>query len=253
MPLNPNLKPIPSLWYQLPPILSLNAQSLKNKIGLLRHEINDTDARIVAVTETWNIVPDDCQIPEFSLFYRARTRTDDGRGGVPLYVSNSLSPQLIEIPNPKQLEVLWVRCAPSHHPRGYAGIITCVVYYTPQVGLSSLSEDLKEHIIHTSDHLRAKYPSSKLLICGDFNNIAVDISTTFQAELNFTQVIDFPTYHHILARPSMPDRICSDLTPFYSKAVPRPHLGGSLHTAILWPPLPTLAPPPSPSPAPTGP
>ena len=72
-PPRPNLRPLPRLWYNLPPILSLNAQSLSDKIGLLQNEINATLAGIVAVTEAWTIVPSACNIPDFSLFYCPRT------------------------------------------------------------------------------------------------------------------------------------------------------------------------------------
>ena len=132
---------------------------------------------------------------------------------------------------PVELELVWAKFSPPRHPRGAATIIVCVVYITPR---NTAHQDLLiEHLSTTGDLLRARFPSSKLLICGDFNRTD---TTPVQSDLHLKQVVDFPTYQDTTL-----DLILTDMDRLYKKPVPRPHLGMTTHSTVLWEPLPTLA------------
>lgn len=155
---------VPRIWYSLPSLLLSNVTSLSNKIDELTTVINKFSPGIVAITEAWQIVPDTINIDNYSLF--CNLRTNKRGGGVALFSKNELSPILLPVNVPDGLELLWIRITPPCHPRHSASIICCVVYHPPRHYTREL---LLEHLTNTSDTLKLQYPSSKIIICGDFN------------------------------------------------------------------------------------
>jgi exonuclease III len=78
--------------HTLPNILLFNARSLFNKIDELMIIINQQNADVIMVTETWltDAIPDEAlHIPDFTIVWKDRpTRTG---GGVAVYIRESLS------------------------------------------------------------------------------------------------------------------------------------------------------------------
>lgn len=81
-----------------------------------------------------------------------------------------------------------MRLNPRSHPRQTASVILCLVYHPPRAPTAHL---LTNHIIDTADTIRVRYPTAKLVVCGDFNRLD---TSEIAHHLNLTQVVDFPTH-----------------------------------------------------------
>lgn len=86
------------------------------------------------------------------------------------------------------VEPLSARLAPLSHPRLAASIFLCLVYHPSRAATAS---HLISHILNNMEKLRSRFPSAKVVICGDF--VQLNTSKT-EKQLNLTQVVDFSTY-----------------------------------------------------------
>ncbi len=227
-----NLVEVPRLWYSLPSLLLSNVTSLCNKVEEVSVTMRAVDAGIVAITEAWQIVPEICAVDNYQLFHHLRKQRRGG--GVAVYCRNDLNPSHLDVNVPEGIEALWLRVSPTSHPRQLASIIVCTVYHPPR---SPTAEMLVTHLINTADFLRSKFPCSKLVICGDFNEL--DVSPISQ-HLNLTQVVDFPTHGN-----STLDLILTDVGTHYLPPQQLPPMGRSTHVTILLPATPTNSPSPA--------
>ena len=224
------VKEVPRLWYSLPSVLLANVTSLCNKLDEVSATVKALDVGVVAITEAWQIVPEISAIEGYDLFYQLRE--DKRGGGVALYIREELCAFQPPVTVPEGVEALWVRLTPPSHPRLTASMLVCVIYHAPR---APSGQALSDHIISTADTLRGRYPSAKLVVCGDFNEL--DISDITE-QLHLTQVVDFPTHGQ-----NTLDLILTDLSDQYLPPQPLPPMGRSPHITVLWSPSPTTAPP----------
>lgn len=217
---------VPRQFYNLAALLLSNVTSLPNKMEEVTIIARSVNSGVIAITEAWQLNPEVANIPGFSLFHHLR-RNRRG-GGVAVYCHDTLRPTQLPADIPQGVEAVWIRATPSKAPRGAASIIYCVLYSPPR---NAAKEALLKHLIYTTDELRAKYPSSRLVICGDFNDLD---TTSLQDHLHLTQIVGFPTH----GRKTL-DLILTDLTDHYSPPVPMPR---SPHISVLWEPSPTTPP-----------
>lgn len=217
---------VPRVWYDLPSLFMSNVTSLCNKFDEVVTTVKTVSADVVAITEAWQIVPETCKIDNFHMFHQLRT--DRRGGGVVFFCRKELNPSNLHVDVPEGVEALWVKVNPPSHPRHTAAIIYCVIYHPPR---SPTGHTLIEHLINTSDTLRARFPAAKLVLCGDFNELD---TSEIQDQLNLSQIVDFPTHEgHTL------DLIISDLSEQYLPPQPLPPVGRSKHLSIFWSPAPT--------------
>ena len=219
---------VPTLRYSFPTVLLSNVTSLSNKIDEVHTAITTHRPGLVAITEAWQIDPDTISISDYHMFHNLRTNRRGG--GVVMFAHQSLQPASVQVDVPEELEVLWVRVTPPRHPRHSASLLCCVVYHPPRAATKSV---LLHHITHTSDLLKVRYPSSKLIICGDFNEID---TTDVQDELNIRQIVNFPTHGNNIL-----DIILTDLEEYYNSPQPLAPFGRSNHLSILWTPKPSVS------------
>ena len=91
---------VPRLWYSLPSLLMSNVTSLANKMDELIASVRTHCPDIVAITETWQIVPEVCNIQDYQLFHHLRTERRGG--GVALYCRSDLPPSHLNIVPPPE-------------------------------------------------------------------------------------------------------------------------------------------------------
>lgn len=214
------LKEVPRQWYDLPSLLLSNVASLGNKVEEMSATVKSLNISLVAITEAWQMVPEICQIEGYVLYHQLRS----GRrgGGVALFARRELSASRLPVDIPEGVEALWVRLTPPSHPRDTASIIVGVVYHPPR---SPLAHVLVEHLINTADSLRARYPSAKLVLCGDFNQLN---TSEIEQHLQVSQVDDFPTHGA-----NTLDIILTDMREQYLPPQPLPPVGRSTHLSVL--------------------
>ena len=155
-------------------------------------------------------------------------RSERRGGGVALFTRGIFKAQRLEVDIPEGVEGLWVRLSPPSHPRHTANIIYGLFYHPPRAPTHEL---LIDHIINTGDSLRTRYHSSKLVICGDFNQLDV---SDIKDHLNLVQVVDFPTHEQ-----NTLDLILTDMADQYLPPQPLPPVGRSNHLSVQWLPAAT--------------
>lgn len=212
----------------MPSVLLSNVTSLNNKLDEVKTTVKSVNPDIVAISEAWQVIPETCEIENYQLFHYLRT--DRRGGGLVLFARESLSPCSLGVETPREIEALWVKVTPPCHPRHTACIIFCLAYHPPR---SPTGQQLIEHIITTADIIKIRLPSSKLVICGDFNELDVG---DMLAHLSLKQVVDFPTHGQ-----NTLDLIMTDLADLYLPPQPLPPMGRSPHLSVLWSPTPTTS------------
>ncbi len=222
---------IPRVWYNLPSVLLSNVQSLNNKVDEVITTVKTVNPDIVAITEAWQVAPEICQIQGYEVFHHLRTKQRGG--GLVLFSRVKLNPSRLNVEVPEELEVMWVKVSPAVHPRGCSNIIFCLAYHPPRSPTGPL---LVDHIITTADTLKSIMPASKLVVCGDYNQLdLVDVVE----HLNLHQVVDFPTHGQ-----NTLDLILTDMSDLYLPPQSLPPIGLSPHLSVLWTPACTTSLPP---------
>lgn len=109
---------------------------------------------------------------------------------------------------------------PSHHYHH-----PMPAYHPPR---SHTGLPLVDHIINTADSLKTRLSSSKLIVCGDFNELDVgDILN----HLGLRQLVDFPTHGS-----NTLDLVMIDIADHYLPPQPLPHMGQSILLSVPWSP-----------------
>ncbi len=108
-------------------------------------------------------IPDDIvQIHNYTLLRRDRKRE---HGEVCLYIKNSYSISILDVPNEHQCEVLWPVINSQRLARGYAKLVIGVLYHPPGANRSLMLEHLQSSL----EIVKTKYPNYGILLTGDFN------------------------------------------------------------------------------------
>ena len=153
-----------------PSVLLLNARSICNKLDELRLLINNLSPYCIAITETWL---NDCITDAFLdiqnyVLYRADRRGRSG-GGVCLYLHVRMRSFLTDQFSLTGIESLSIRLP-------LVDVIVWCLYIPPKLSATQ-HHALYDSLIHHHDALLEKYPNSRFIFCGDFNNFA---TTDFQ-------------------------------------------------------------------------
>ena len=151
---------------------------------------------VVGITEPLLIeaVPDvQILLPSF----HPPIRKDRSKGGITLYIHNSLSFVLLDSLSSPKHDFLWIKLTLISNERLYL----CCLYRSPSAD-DSVYEILTSHI----QEFYAKDPSCEVVVCGDFNahhkswlgfsgntDVHGDAALTFSLLNDLTQVVSSPT------------------------------------------------------------
>ena len=206
----------------VPSILLSNVMSLVPKVDELALVVGNHNPDIICITETWlkKQIPDDVvQINNYTLLRRDRKERE--HGGVCLYIKNSYSISVLDVPNEHECEVLWAIIYSRRLPRGYAKLVIGVLYHPPSANKSLMLEHLQSSL----EIIESKYPNCGILLTGDFNKLPTQQLTR---HFHLKQIVDFPTRGS-----SKLELILTNLADFYDKPYGIPPFGLSDHLTIL--------------------
>jgi hypothetical protein len=174
----------------LPSIFLTNTNSLINKIEELEARITThsllKNTCLIAITETWltsNVTDSQLTISDDYIPIRQDRqieKTGKSKGGGLLIYLNKLwcnSYKVVSSHCEPNLEMMGVLLRPFWTPREIASIVVLLVY-CPVFGPAA-STTVKETVksIHLEiDNLERKYPSSTIMVMGDFNSCSVNLS-----------------------------------------------------------------------------
>jgi exonuclease III len=167
----------------------------KAKVDELALVLGNHNPDIICITETWlkNKIPDDVvQIHNYTLLRRDRKERE--HGGVCLYIKNSHSISVLDVPNEHECEVDPVGASQEDMlnslleclPRGYAKLVIGVLYHPPGANKSLMLEHLQSSL----KIMETKYPNCGILLTGDFNKLPTQQLTR---HFHPKQIVDFPT------------------------------------------------------------
>ena len=153
----------------LPNILYLNARSLFNKIDELSVIINQQNADVIMVTETWltDAIPDAAlHISGFTIV--RRDRSSRRGGGVAIYIRESLPFKIRPDCNNPDYECLWITLRPKWLPRKISKLALACVYLPPSMNTETI-ERFYEYVCQCYDSLISESPDTAITVTGDFN------------------------------------------------------------------------------------
>ena len=159
-----------NIKHTLPNILLFNARSLFNKIDELTIIINQQNADVIMVTETWltDVIPDEAlHIPDFNIVTRKDRPTRRG-GGVAVYIRESLPFKIRPDFYNSDYECLWITLRPKWLPRKISKLALARVYLPPSMNTEAL-ESFYEYCCYCYDSLICEGPNTSIIITGDFN------------------------------------------------------------------------------------
>lgn len=175
-------------------ILYQNVRGLRSKLSLFKKSLLNTNAHLIAVTETFLVssVYDGELFPRGYTVYRQDRANDAGAGGVLLAVRDTFSSR--RITNIDGLtaaqEVLFVLIT-------YKNIkfLCCVVYLPPNYNNMEYI-----HVLQTIENAICKLAPVEVVVIGDFNlnSVSTYVREQFEYFLNFCKLTQFNTIpnHH---------------------------------------------------------
>ena len=119
-------------------------------------------------------------MPGYNVFRKDRTHA--ARGGVCMYIHESIPCKQFVDCIEEPVEALWMLLRPQKLPRNVTYIIAVVVYHTTS-NREPENLKLKDHIQRNLDNLLRKYPNALIVITGDFNPNSTELK---QTRLNIT-------------------------------------------------------------------
>ena len=211
----------------LPSLFLSNTRSLVNKIEDLEVVINQTDADIVCITETWltnSIYNSVVDIKDYTLVRKDR-RADKRGGGVCAYIKSSIGFITIDELNDSPFECLWLYLRPNRLPRGFSCLIIGIIYHPPQDDDAIFTE----HLISSLDAALNKYPNAGIMMVGDFNRLNYRYINN---HFNLRQTVKNPTRGDAIL-----DLIFTNLFHHYNTPEILPGIGLSDHNSLIIRPL----------------
>ena len=211
------------LSISLPSLFLSNTRSLINKIEDLEVVINENNADIVCITETWltGSIPDSVvEIKGFALVRKDR-QGDRRGGGVCPYIKSSIGFSTIDELSNSPFETLWLYLRPNRLPRGFSCLIFGVNYHPP------LEDDIKftEHLISSLDFALIKYHKAGIMLICDFNR------------LNYRHICNHFNLRQIVKNPkcggAILDLVFTNLSHNYNNPEILPGIGLSDHNYLI--------------------
>ena len=125
--------------------------------------------------------------------YISTPRPGAKRGGGAAIVTNTerFSITKLNIPNPKNLEVIWGLLRPNNISGKITKIITCCFYSPPK---SRKKTALVEHLTFTLQDLLNTFPGAGILISGDRNDLSID--RLLSVDTSLKQIVNKGTRGH---------------------------------------------------------
>ena len=154
---------------------AFNVRSLEVKQSDFLHTLLVEGTTIAAVTETWEDSPgliDDLLEPE-NYNWHSRPRVSATRGGgVGVAVNREFgSSRTLRVPNPLDLEVIWVIVTPRARPA--KRIIVASFYASTSRNQKAPKGAYDMYIVKTMEDLQKKYGRVHFVISGDKNNLTL--------------------------------------------------------------------------------
>ena len=214
----------------LPSIFLSNTRSLVSKIEDLEIVVNQNNADIVCITETWltESIPNSAvDIKNYSLVRKDR-KPDKRGGGVCAYIKSSIGFTVIDKLIRPLFEALWLYTRPHRLPRGFSCIIIGIIYHPPQ-------EDdtlCMEYLISSLNSVLVQFPNAAIMLVGDFNRLDYRF---FCNHFNLLQTVQDPTRGNVIL-----DLIFTNLSRYYNTPEILPGIGLSDHNFLIIRPLTTV-------------
>ena len=186
----------------LPVVLNLNPRSLYNKKEQLCTLVEQTEAGICCISESWDRshvagsrrISDIIDIEDYRWIQNVVQRNK--KGGIPailasekLFHIKDLCPDVITVPI--GVEAVWALLIPKNTKTGSSikQIAVASVYYS---STQTKKSEFLDHIAQSYNILCAKYGSNlKFLICGDLNRLNIKPILNLSPDLH--QVVQVPT------------------------------------------------------------
>lgn len=208
---------------KLPRVLCANMRSLtKAKHAELVQMSPDYD--IIMISESWLKAhkKKTFTIPEFTLY--SVERSQKRAGGVCIYARNKLATTVVHEYTSDTVSTLWL----AHHQNNQPTIVYASAYHPPNLR-KALCDSTIDHIIGTVSQLSSKYPHSKFVIYGDFNDLDTSHITNI---LPLEQIVTFPTREQ-----NTLDLVFTNIEHYTTKptdmCVKAPPIGSSDHCSII--------------------
>ena len=183
----------------LPIVLNLNPRSLYNKTNEFRTLIEQTDAGVCCISETWDrshtlnseLISEKIEIEDFKWVKNPVQR--NRKGGKPAILISEkefhvteLCPEIITVP--LNVEVIWALLTPKVRGK-FRHIVVAAVYYS---STQTKKSDFLDHICNAYQILCSKYGENLgFIIAGDFNRLNVKPILNLSADLR--QTVSVPT------------------------------------------------------------
>ena len=213
--------------WDLPVAIVVNGRSLRlEKLDELQVTVNDHDASIVCISETWfreYIGDDSVSINGFSL--ERKDRCLRRGGGVACYVKNSIRYTRLSILEDEDLEVLWLKIMPKRSPRKISCVLLACIYSTQDTDFLRM----RDHRITGIHKTLRKHPDCGILITGDFNQLN---DTFLRTDYRLVQVVTTSTRGVAIL-----DKVWTNMADVYCTAVTISELGSSDHNMVLLRPI----------------
>lgn len=141
---------------------------------------------LIMLTETWFTVDKEClyNLDGFCLHTCNRANRRSG-GGVAIYARNTISVKNLDKFSNRSISAYWMLMQQERQPP----IIFVILYHPPGLPVKSKEQTIEHIISNISKHLK-KYPTAKIFITGDFNDLDTEPITNI---LPVEQIVNFPT------------------------------------------------------------
>ena len=191
----------------------VNAQSLVPKVDVINKLLTSERLDLLCVSETW-LTPETLSrfmvFPGYVMLRRDRASSTHGQrvrgGGVAIIHRDNIQCQVIQTPETRLLETLWL----SVTWRGGRPAVVGVAYRPPSGSVCQAVEELQEQLREVLLRNRPVFLLGDLNI-NVLNSQAADVRRyqTALAELSLTQLIDRPT--HLLPTPTALDHVITNV------------------------------------------
>ena len=159
----------------LPNIIYSNVRSIASKMDELQAVVDNNNANIVTITETWlnDTHPDSViHLSDFICFRRDRPSC---AGGVCIYIRSSVPRSSVHDFEMPEIESSWIKLRPHSLPRHVSMILVAVVYHSTSCGADDNRALLQHLQVNTGSFLQ-QHPEGLILITGDFNPVSTGLS-----------------------------------------------------------------------------
>ena len=207
----------------LPSIFLSNTRSLVSKIEDLEIVVNQNNADIVCITETWltESIPNSVvELKNYSLV-RMDRKSDKRGGGVCAYIKSNIGFTVLRDLHNSSFEATWLYLRPHRLPRGFSCIIIGVIYHPPQED-DALCMD---YLITSLDSALVRFPNAGIILVGDFNRLDYRFLCNHS---NLQQIVKNPTRGNAVL-----DLIFTNFSRFYSTPEILPGIGLSDHNSLI--------------------